>query len=70
MACEYRNEKIIEYLVEQGADINKVIDVINSPRRRHLWICGFYNKKNIKKYLVELKSNINSDKQYEKKICY
>jgi len=69
-ACKNRNKKIIKYLVEQGADINKVIDVINSPRRRHLWICGFYNKKNIKKYLVELKSNINSDRQYEKKICY
>jgi len=67
-AFKSRNEKIVQYLIGQGANINKVIDVINSPKGPLPYLMfKFYNIKDIKKYLVELKTNINNDKNYMKK---
>ncbi|KAG4095065.1 ankyrin repeat-containing domain protein [Neocallimastix lanati (nom. inval.)] len=68
IACERGIEKIIKYLVEHGADINKeiehgadiykVIDILNCPIKRYV----------PRRRLIELKDNINDNKKYKRKL--
>jgi ankyrin repeat protein len=69
IACNNENENIIKYLVKHGADIYKVIDILNCPIKRYVPRRGLSKKKGyIKKLLVELKDNINDNKKYKRKL--
>jgi len=69
IACNNENENIIKYLVKHGADIYKVIDILNCPIKRYVPRRRLSKKKGyIKKLLVELKDNINDNKKYKRKL--
>ena len=69
IACNNENENIIKYLVKHGADIYKVIDILNCPIKRYFPCRGLSKKKvYIKKLLIELKDNINENKKYKRKL--